>query len=826
MNTTQAQHKSLNDSLVSPADHLEFEKCNTRFKTDIKPKEETFQVVLDALALTPFYQAILIIADVLAIYMQESWATITVHKSSIRFMINKKKFSFDVEIFREIIQICPKILGQESEELLLEQEVLSFIRDLGHTGDITYLTDVNVDYLHQPRRAFATFINKEKRLEWTRFVCPVLKSSRDRSILRRNKIFWHTARYDTMFTSMRCISKHEDTQVYGTILPKHLTNQAMLESKAYQTYYAFSYEEKSLKPKSKKDFHISHASSSGDRTDLESGVLDEQQQKTSGTNEGSNTIPRALDVPIYASESNKESWGESDEEDDDEDNFEDDADINDDDSDDNDESDDKRTESNNDEIPDPNKSNEEHDEEEEYVDEFNIKEDEKIDEEEDDEVTKELYKDSRFEQEEEDAHVTLTHVLDTQKTEGPTQRSSVSSDSTSKLLNLDNPSHTNTMIASLMDTTVHHEITSATTVPPPPPFFIPLQQEATPTPTPTTSEATASFTYLLNFAYSSYEAAATSEFELTKILIDKIEKNKSFDVGVEMKEIKIESPAGSDRGTKRRKSSKDAESSRDSRSKENKSSSTSKHANQSQHKSFGKSAHAEEPSHTVEDSSMQQDQEFVTRDNNEKPADMEGGDLRRPYLTSVTKTNVVTHELKWIEDFVPELWSPVQLKYDQHAYLGTSHWGPKRQTFYGYASNFTSSKDVYYKIRIIAVTRLKIMKKYDYGHMEEIEVHRDDQKLYTFKKNQRNLPRDIPLDSVVVLRYEKRSKSKNKRKVPTEIELVLEQTQQDTSYEVSISAEGVEELKRKVKIKREKKEALLTLRQKPSQYICCQESQR
>ncbi|GKB33042.1 hypothetical protein Tco_0872443, partial [Tanacetum coccineum] len=68
--------------------------------------------------------------------------------------------------------------------------------------------------------------------------------------------------------------------------------------------------------------------------------------------------------------------------------------------------------------------------------------------------------------------------------------------------------------------------------------------------------------------------------------------------------------------------------------------------------------------------------------------------------------------------------------------------------------------------------------------------------------------------------------SGNKRKVPTEMELVLEQTQQSTSYEVLVSAEGVEEFKIKVKIKGEKKEALLTLRQKPGQYICCQESQR
>ncbi|GJX93533.1 hypothetical protein Tco_0348119 [Tanacetum coccineum] len=178
MNTTQAQQKALDDGLVALADSLEFRKCNMRLKNDIKPKEATFQVVLDALALTPFYRAyraFLITTDVPAIYMQEFWATVSVHMSSIRFTINKIKFSLDVDIFRDILQ--------------------------------------------------------------------------DQSISRRNKMFWHTTRDDTMFTSMRCISKHEDTQVYGTILPTELTNQAMLESKAYQTYYAFASGEKALKPK-------------------------------------------------------------------------------------------------------------------------------------------------------------------------------------------------------------------------------------------------------------------------------------------------------------------------------------------------------------------------------------------------------------------------------------------------------------------------------------------------------------------------------------------------------------------------------------------------
>ncbi|GJX34601.1 hypothetical protein Tco_0246158 [Tanacetum coccineum] len=72
-------------------------------------------------------------------------ATVSVHRSSIRFTINKKKVSLDVDIFRNILQFCPKILGQVFEDLPLEQDILSFIRDLRHIGDITYLTDVNVD---------------------------------------------------------------------------------------------------------------------------------------------------------------------------------------------------------------------------------------------------------------------------------------------------------------------------------------------------------------------------------------------------------------------------------------------------------------------------------------------------------------------------------------------------------------------------------------------------------------------------------------------------------------------------------------------------------
>nr|GEZ82633.1 hypothetical protein [Tanacetum cinerariifolium] len=53
--------------------------------------------------------------------------------------------------------------------------------------------------------------------------------------------------------------------------------------------------------------------------------------------------------------------------------------------------------------------------------------------------------------------------------------------------------------------------------------------------------------------------------------------------------------------------------------------------------------------------------------------------------------------------------------YDKHAIWGISHWGPKRQQFYGFAVNQESARDVYSKRRIITVTELKIV--YDFKRL-------------------------------------------------------------------------------------------------------------
>ncbi|GJU44555.1 hypothetical protein Tco_1201821 [Tanacetum coccineum] len=333
MDNTRAQQKELDDELVAPADRLKIGKSNLRLSLIFKSKEPTLQVVLDALKLTPFYNAFEISVDVPEIYMPEFWVIVSRHHSSLRFKLNGKSHTVNVDNFRDMLKICPKL-----PDLVYQVEN----KNSKKNNDMYYprFTKVIVDYF----------------------------MAKDQGIPRRNKMFWHYARDDFMFTTVRVISKHQDTQVYGAILPQHLTNQAMLESKAYMTYRAYATGEKTPKPKTTKKKADSESSpktkstqaSKGKRiTTLAKGdkpakkkqsttkskdltVLSEFLTATtggSGADKGTGITPGVPDVPTYESNAEQISWKSSDEEDNDEAGMHDDNDDNDDDdnNDDNDE---------------------------------------------------------------------------------------------------------------------------------------------------------------------------------------------------------------------------------------------------------------------------------------------------------------------------------------------------------------------------------------------------------------------------------------------------------------------------------------------------------
>nr|GFA48920.1 hypothetical protein [Tanacetum cinerariifolium] len=137
----------------------------------------------------------------------------------------------------------------------------------------------------------------------------------------------------------------DDALIHDAIVPDVLTNQEMLDSKAYKKYYTVTSGAEPPKAKTKykkkedehvtpskskyalvakgtrlktpaklatkrcnKDFNMSHISGSCDGVDIQSKVPNEKQQKVTGTNKGAGVRLKVLDVPKYNSESEEESW--------------------------------------------------------------------------------------------------------------------------------------------------------------------------------------------------------------------------------------------------------------------------------------------------------------------------------------------------------------------------------------------------------------------------------------------------------------------------------------------------------------------------------------
>ncbi|GKD34295.1 hypothetical protein Tco_1249804, partial [Tanacetum coccineum] len=96
MNPIAAQQVALDNALVAPENRVQIGKCIMRIDPTKTPKEHTYQV------------------------------------------------------------ICPRLPNQEFDAPLSDEEIVTFIKELGHKGDIKSVTEVVVDQMHQPWRTFAT----------------------------------------------------------------------------------------------------------------------------------------------------------------------------------------------------------------------------------------------------------------------------------------------------------------------------------------------------------------------------------------------------------------------------------------------------------------------------------------------------------------------------------------------------------------------------------------------------------------------------------------------------------------------------------------------
>nr|GFC12199.1 hypothetical protein [Tanacetum cinerariifolium] len=85
------------------------------------------KVVLDEALVPSSQRAFLVTADVPEIYMQEFWATTKLHQHSIRFKTDTRKHVLDLEAFREMLHISPRIPGNLLMNCHLKRRFWSFL---------------------------------------------------------------------------------------------------------------------------------------------------------------------------------------------------------------------------------------------------------------------------------------------------------------------------------------------------------------------------------------------------------------------------------------------------------------------------------------------------------------------------------------------------------------------------------------------------------------------------------------------------------------------------------------------------------------------------
>nr|GEV28922.1 reverse transcriptase domain-containing protein [Tanacetum cinerariifolium] len=204
---------------------------------------------------------------------------------------------------------------------------------------------------------------RKEHIPYLRFTKVIINHfiSMDNNISMRNMINLHTICDDSLLGTLKFVSKTQDYQQYGAVIPDDIINQDIKDSKAYKIYYDFANgksthkqakkykkiaspsrklslileEEPAEKPKgkgidllfdaslleadqvkealkkSKKESHMLHPGGSGDGVGSQPKIPVESEDKTTGTDKGTSTKPGVPDVPKYLSESKNESWGDS-----------------------------------------------------------------------------------------------------------------------------------------------------------------------------------------------------------------------------------------------------------------------------------------------------------------------------------------------------------------------------------------------------------------------------------------------------------------------------------------------------------------------------------
>ncbi|GJX14810.1 hypothetical protein Tco_0206568 [Tanacetum coccineum] len=150
------------EQIVPRSQWLTIGKSNLLFNAQKIQKNPIFQISVDILKNTNFFQALTASANVPAIYLQQFWKTMSYNEKTGVYscQLDEQWFDLSADLLRKALAITPVNPTHPFELPPTGDTVLDFVNELGYPEPIEFVSSIRTNYVYQPWRAILSLLNQ------------------------------------------------------------------------------------------------------------------------------------------------------------------------------------------------------------------------------------------------------------------------------------------------------------------------------------------------------------------------------------------------------------------------------------------------------------------------------------------------------------------------------------------------------------------------------------------------------------------------------------------------------------------------------------------
>ncbi|GJT57361.1 hypothetical protein Tco_0992415 [Tanacetum coccineum] len=248
------------EQIVPRSQWLTIGKSNLLFNAQKIQKNPIFQISVDILSNTNFFQAFTASANVPAIYLQQFWNTMKYNEKTGVYscQVDEQWFDLSADLLRKALAITPVNPTHPFELPPSGDTVIDFVNELGYPEPVEIVSSIRVNYVYQPWRAILSLLNQadmgrvysrdpdifltqrghKASLKTKGKVTPLPSSLMDgfqsdiyylasnNNIHRRPDSAVHHTGDDYVLGNLKFVPKGESVEVFGMAIPDPLITEA------------------------------------------------------------------------------------------------------------------------------------------------------------------------------------------------------------------------------------------------------------------------------------------------------------------------------------------------------------------------------------------------------------------------------------------------------------------------------------------------------------------------------------------------------------------------------------------------------------------------